>query len=349
MPVIPNLLEHLILLDLNQGPGVMLDFLGAQAFRAVGVAVRLGVFETLAGEPLTAPQVADRIDASDRGTTLLLDALDALGYVRQRDGRYFNTPMAAKWLLRDSPHSFAGGVPFFESMVFERWDYLDESIRRGEPAHTPAEWLAQHPDGYRIYEQGMIAVARMAAGEVVARVRLPSGARRLLDVGGGHGLYSVAFCRKHPGLTATVFDLPEAIVVARETIAAEGMGERVGVIEGDYWLDDPGAGYDVLLLFNVIHAHPPDRNVELLGRLAGMLNRGGLLVIMEQMVGPLPTSTAKALARLQALNYFNDLNAQTYTFDQIAGWLAQTGFVHPRRINLLKTPGFSLALATRAA
>jgi hypothetical protein len=148
-------------------------------------------------------------------------------------------------------------------------------------------------------------------------------------------------------LSATVFDLPQAVEVARETIAAEGMDGQVTAQAGDVWIDDFDTGYDVVLLFNLIHAYLPNKNVELLRKVSGALNRGGLIVIMEQIAGRVFGSTATVLARLQALNYFNDLEAQTYGFEDIAGWLAQTGFVNPHQINLLKTPGFSLVLGTK--
>ena len=63
----------------------MLDFLGAQAFRAVCVAVKLGVFETLSGGPLMAAEIARQIKAYERGTTLLVEALEALGYIKETD------------------------------------------------------------------------------------------------------------------------------------------------------------------------------------------------------------------------------------------------------------------------
>src|SRR5574341_1398704 len=347
MPIRPNFIERLILLNLNQGPGLMLDFLGAQAFRAVCVAVKLGVFEALSGGRLTAVETARLIEADERGTTLLLEALKALGYVKRKDSLYVNTPMTTKWLLRNSPTSLADGIPFFESMVFDRWGHLDESIRRGKPAIYGSEWLDQHPDGWRIYQEGMIAIARMAADEVVAKVKIPPTASRLLDVGGGHGLYSIKFCRRYPDLSATVFELPQALDLARETIAAEGMGTRVTAQEGDFWINDVGAGYDVVLLFNVIHAYLPDKNTELLRKIFGALNAGGLIVIMEQIVSKVFGATAKALARLQALNYFNDLEAQTYEFNEIAGWLTKVGFTNIGRSNLRKTSGFSLILGTK--
>ena len=348
MPVIPNVVERLMLLNLNQGPGLLLDFLGAQAFRALCVAVKLNIFETLNGGQLTAAETARLIEADERGTTLLLEALESLGYIEKKDGHYVNTPMTVKWLLCNSPTSLATGIPFFESMVFDRWGHLDQSIRLGKPAIPGSEWLDQHPGGYRIYEEGMMAAARITADEVVARVKLPATAYRLLDVGGGHGLYSVRFCQRYPKLSATIIDLPEALKVAREMIAAERMGDRVNVREGDFWVDDVGAGYDVALLFNVIHAYLPEKNVDLLRKMSGVLNEGGLIVIMEQLTGKVFGSTARALARLQALNFFNDLGGQTYSFNDIASWLTESGFTKPRRITLRKMPGFSLVLGKKA-
>ena len=344
MPIVPNFTERLMLLKLNQAPGPMLDFLGAQAFRVLCVAGRLGVFEALRHGPLTAAEAAWQVGADEWGTRLLLEALVALGYVQREGDGYTNTPMTVKWLLRNSPTSLADGLPFFESMVFDRWQHLDESIRCGRPAVYGFEWLDQQPGRYRAYEEGMLAVARMSADEVVAKVRLRSTTHRLLDVGGGHGWYTIGFCHRYPNLSATVFDLPPALEVAREIIAAEGMGNRVTVHEGNFWTDELGADYDVVLLFNIVHAHSPDQNTELLCKVASVLNPGGLIVILDQTISESSGSIAKALIRLQALNYFNDLGAQTYTFEEIANWLTKASFSNVSRVNLLKTPGFGLVI-----
>lgn len=349
MPIVPNFTERLMLLKLNQAPGPMLDFLGAQAFRVLCVAGRLGVFEALRHGPLTAAEAAWQVGADEWGTRLLLEALVALGYVQREGDGYTNTPMTVKWLLRNSPTSLADGLSFFESMVFDRWQHLDESIRCGRPAVYGFEWLDQQPGRYRTYEEGMLAVARMSADEVVAKVRLPSTAHRLLDVGGGHGWYTISFCRRYPTLSATVFDLPQALEVAREIIAAEGIGERVSVHEGNFWVDDLGTGYDVVLLFNIVHAHSPNQNAELLCKVASVLNPGGLVVVLDQAVTESSGSIAMSLIRLQALNYFNDLGAQTYTFEEITNWLAKAGLGNPRPVNLLKAPGFSLVIGTKTS
>ena len=341
MPIVPNFIERLILLQLNQGPGPMLDFLGAQAFRAACVAQRLGVFEALSDGPLAAVQVARQIEADERGTTLLLEALEALGYVKKKDGRYDNTAMTAKWLPL-----LADGVGWFETELFERWRYLEECIRRGKPSTTIYEWLDERPGSWPDFQAGMIAIARVTADEVVTKLKLPPTARRLLDVGGGHGVYSIKLCRRYPKLTATVFDWPQALEVARKTITAEKMGQQVSVQEGDFWVDDLGKGYDVALLFNIHQAYLPDKNTELLHKVAGALNPGGVIVIMGQISGKVSGPAAKAVVTLTGLMSFL-AGGQSYAFDEVARWLLAVGFTKPRQINLRKSPGIGLVLATR--
>lgn len=341
MPVTPNLLERLVLFRLNLAPAVMLDFLGALAFRTVTAARRLGVFEALSAGPLTAAKVARRIDADERGTTILLEALEALGYVESTHGNYAATAMAAKWLPL-----LGDGIGFCE-MLAERFQDLDESVRRGGPAVDAREWLGQRPDGWREFQAGMVALARMTADGVVAKVRLPATARRLLDVGGGHGLYSIKFCQRYPQLSATVFDLPEGLEVTPAAIAAEGMEGRVSVQAGDFWIDGFGAGYDVALLFNIIHANLPARNVELLQKVAAALNPGGLVVILDQLAGKVRGGTSGAFAALMGLNLFNLTGGQAYGYREIAGWLSAAAFANPHRIGLLKSPGTSLVLGTK--
>ena len=342
MPVIPNLVER-ALFKLNLAPAVMLDFLGAMAFRAVIAARRLGVFEALSTGPMTSAQLARRIQADEHGTNVLLDALEALGYVESRSGRFSATPMAAKWLPL-----LGDGFGFCDVLV-ERLQDADGSVRRGAPAIDAREWLDQRPDGWREFQAGMVALARLTADDIVAKVRLRAGARRLLDVGGGHGLYSIKFCHRYPELSATVFDLPEGLEVTPTTIAAEGMEDRVSMQAGDFWIDSLGTGYDVVLLFNIVHANLPARNVELLQKVARALNPGGLVVILDQLTDKVLGGTSRAFAALMGLNLFNLTGGQAYGSREIADWLGTAGFARPQRIGLIKSPGTSLILATKAA
>ncbi|NIR07513.1 MAG: SAM-dependent methyltransferase, partial [Candidatus Aminicenantes bacterium] len=74
-----------------------------------------------------------------------------------------------------------------------------------------------------------------------------SGRKKLLDVGGGPGTYSIAACRRFPKLKAVVFDLPETIAIANEVIAGEGMQDRVTTRAGNWETDTFGKDNDVVL------------------------------------------------------------------------------------------------------
>jgi len=66
------------------------------------------------------------------------------------------------------------------------------------------------------------------AAEVARRLALLGRAPSLLDVAGGHGWYSAELCRRHPGLRATVLDLPGSAAIGREIIATAGLSDWVG-------------------------------------------------------------------------------------------------------------------------
>ena len=338
MAIIPSFVERLVFRS-NVAPAFMLDYLGAQAFRAGTVAFKLGVFTALNERPRTAADLARDIKVDERGVTLLLDTLDALGYVKKnRSAAYALTPAIGQWLSTFSPQS----VKFFERVVFDWWEHLDESIRQGGSAMPPMDGEA-----IKDLQAGMIALARMAGDEIAARVKLPAGARRLVDLGGGHGLYSIKFCRRHPGLSATIVDASDSLATARAVIAEERMTDRVSLREGNFLTDDIGGGYDVALLFNVVHYHLPDRNTELLAKVTRALNPGGLLVVMDQMPGRVLGPTVKALFRLQALHLFNAVSGQTYTANEVGEWLKAVGLTRPRRIELRTAMGHAVVTATK--
>ena len=230
----------------------------------------------------------------------------------------------------------------YKRQVFDWWDHLGESIRRGGSAMPPMDAAAISD-----LQAGMIALAHMAGDEIAARVKLPKTAKRLVDLGGGHGLYSIKFCRRHPGLSATIVDSPEAFATTRRMLADEQMADRVSLLEGNFLTDEIGAGYDVALMFNVLHYHLPDRNRELLARVARALNPGGVLVVMDQMPGRVFGPTVKALFRLQALHLFNAVSGQTYTAREIAGWLESVGLTRPRRIELRSAMGHTVVTGTK--
>jgi cyclopropane fatty-acyl-phospholipid synthase-like methyltransferase len=180
---------------------------------------------------------------------------------------------------------------------------------------------------------------------VARKLRLPSGARQVLDIGGGHGLYSAALCRRHPGLTATVLDLPGSAAVGREIVAAAGMADRVlfkdgDATAGDLSAGDVGSGYDAVLCFNLVHHLAPDQIPALFGKARDALAPGGTLAVMDAFADP--ARRGSAAANFLGLFVYLSSGSQVHTPAQLRGWLREAGFGVPRRVRVLRIPGLSL-------
>src|SRR5919201_6193762 len=186
--------------------------------RATQVAQRLGVLRELARGPATAAELSERLGLREQGTKLVLDTLCVTGQVRLRSGeRYALTRRGRKWLDPDSPH-YIGGFIEDSWHFWDWWRDLDDPVREGRAVE-----MHDRPDDdphWRSYIQGQYEVARLSSDAVARAVRLPGEPQSLLDVAGGHGEFSMALCRRHDGLSATVVDLPGSARVGREIVAA---------------------------------------------------------------------------------------------------------------------------------
>ena len=317
---------------------------GGMALSGVLIAaVRTGVTERLARQPSTAADLAADLGLGPVPTRLLLDCLRSAGHVTLRGGRYQLSRSSRRWLDPDSGVSVAR----FVAGTADYWDWwsgLDEAARDGKPvAHHDA--LPDDPY-WRRYIYGQLDLARLSAGEVARKVRLPAGARSLLDIGGGHGWYSVQLCRRHPRLTATVLDLPGSAAIGREIIAGAGMAARVTYRDGDAITADLGGGYDAVLCFNLLHHLEPGQIVSLFGKIREALAPGGRLAIMDAFADPGRRSSAAA--NFLGLFVYLSSGSAVRTPEQLRGWLREAGFGAPRRKRVLRIPGQGLYVVRKA-
>lgn len=348
MPVRPNLLERLLLFRLEMAPGPILDLFGAGGFEAVCLAIDVGVFETLSGEPLSASDLATRLEADENGIETLLAFLAAQGYVAEDGGRYRNTSMTETWLTPASKTNVAPWFAFWRDLVFPFWRrHLETTVREGEPPKTIYEWFDEEPGRWETAQRGFRAAASVVVEEVADKLSVPDGPARVLDVGGGHGLFAIELCRRRPDLEAMVFDHPEALDVAREEIAAAGLEDQIAVQGGDYWTDDLGDGYDLALVFNVVHAHHGEANVRLFERVGDALAPGGTVAVLDQFEGTGRTPVGRAGVAFVDLTYLVTLGAAAHPYDDVADWLRAAGFGSVRRTSIRRAgPGNTLVEAT---
>jgi len=272
MPLSPNPLERRMIKS-NEFPVPWVDgFLYWMGGKAVLVASRMGLFDVLAKGPLSISDLAREMEASENGAGVLVSVLECMGYVKREGKRYTNTALSSKWLVSSSPQSLAASMEFIDGL-WDRTSSLEETIRNGKPSVPVWEWMERHPGSYQVAQTHWKGSARMMGPEIAASVQIPPGARRLLDLGGGHGLYTIQFCRANPQLSAVIYDWPGGVEAARETIAEEGMDGRVTTQVGDYMKEAIGSNKDVVFLSNIIHIYGPEQNISLLQKVSQALNR----------------------------------------------------------------------------
>ena len=339
-----NPVERLIA-RLNLAPRPLLETQMAYTLaRLIMIGTKLRVFEAVSDRPASPDEVAARCGLSLVGTEKLLFALAGAGYLRAADGGYALTPVSRKWLLPSSPNSIADKL-LFQFLEWEWMERAEDYVRSGEPLELHSGDLTA--GDWDLYQRGMRAMANAFAGEAVRRMPVPKGAREMLDIGGSHGYYSVALCRRHEGLRSEVLDLPEAVEQAAPLLAAEGMGDRVVHRAGDALTSDLGtAAYDLVLIAQLVHHFSEAQNRELATRVAASLRPGGVFAVLDEF----RPRTAKEAGQVGALlEFYFALTSQsgTWAVEEIANWQRQAGLRPRRPIRFRTIPGVGIQAATK--
>lgn len=313
---------------------LLVAFWGMESSRALIAAVELGVFDALAEKPQTAEQLADGLDLDAAGTEALLNALNGFGYVKRRGGRYSLRRSAKRWLTSGAKTSLSKPFGLLHLLWGEFGD-LDERVRSGgaRDFHRPE----RSAEFWRRYEEGLGAAARLTAGSIARAVRFDRPPSRLLDVGGGHGMFSAAFCRRYPDVHATVLDLAPAAQVGRTLVAAEGLAQRIAYEEGDLLEGEWGSGYDCVLVFNVLHVlSEPD--AELACRKAyDALAPGGTLVVVDSAHSG-SSGDIDIVGGGSELLFYTINSTRAYSEERMLAWVRGAGFELVSTRKLLAMP-----------
>lgn len=151
-----------------------------------------------------------------------------------------------------------------------------------------------------------------------------SGNRRLLDIGGGTGSWSIAVARHCPQLSATVFELPAVAQTAQDRIASVGLEGRIDVCAGDA---GPTRCRRIrrFLVANLAHYWSPEQNRALLHRIRDVAAPGATLLIADFWTDP--THTQPVAAALMAGEFAVHLeHGDVYSVDEGIAWLQDTGW-----------------------
>ena len=347
MPIRPNLWESVAFFTLNAAPGPILDLGAALVFHTLSTALELDIFEALQERPASAAEVAQAQGLHERGTRHLLEALAAVGYVAERNGRYHNTGMTEKWVLDGRAIDLQAAMTSWGVFMRELWPQAPEIVRSGEREFDFYAFTAGRPGLSHAHQRMMQSSANLVGADIVKKVALPERAGRLLDVGGGHGQFAVAFCRAHPQLRARILDGESALAAARQNVAEAGLAKRIELYAADLWEAKWGTDWDLILLFNLVHHFDLETNARLLEKAHAALRAGGKVAIFDQMAGEVAGSATEALVRLVSFMYYLFADGRTFSREELTSLLGGAGFRNIRFHALRRAPGNGLMVAER--
>ena len=301
---------------------------GFMASKALFAALDFDLFTRVAHGVNLAAALAKAIGIPENRLVTLLTALKSLGLIAEREGRLSNAPAASRFLVAGSPGDFRDYVRVVNgAFQYESFRHLSTALR-GERIFAdkgPYEGLiysagiggdqfssAQHT--------GSLGPARLMAKRVNLGDR-----EQLLDVGGGSGAYTLAFCRANPLLKATILDFPETVETARKYAQQSGLTDRVAHLAGNAVTTDWPKGHDVVLMSYVWSAVGGNDIAVLARRAFDALPPGGMVLVHDFMVDNARERPPFAAWYLLG-SVFDNPNAVCLTPDYIEGALKQAGF-----------------------
>jgi SAM-dependent methyltransferase len=315
---------------------IMRSARGFMASRILLSGAELDLFTLVASKSATAEEIAAAKKVDLRGITILLDALTALGFLIKENNQYLTESSIGALLSSDRPDSVLPMI-LHAATLWKTWSQLTDIVS-GKVTPGLGETGALGKENYKAFIGAMHAVGSRFAPEVVAAIK-PGTARRLIDVGGGSGTYTLAFLREYPEMRGTLFDLPQVVDLARERAQNAGMLDRITLIEGDFYQDELPGGHDMALVSAIIHQNSLDQNRELFHKVYRALKPGGRIVVRDHVMSADRTKPLEGA--VFAVNMLSGTSGgRTYTFNEISAGLSDAGFVD---INLIQTKGmFSL-------
>lgn len=256
--------------------------------QVLAACVATGLFDLLAGTPLSLADIAVRTDLPPAGALRLLRAAAALDLVQPLSGD--------RWTLGPAGAALRGNYGITEMIAHHHLLYADLAdpvalLRSGggggalggfwRYAGAPGAGDAAQVAAY----SGLMAASQPLVAAQILDAYPFAAHRRMLDVGGGEGRFVESVAARVPGLALALFDLPAVGERARERFAAAALAPRV-TVHGGSFLDDPlPPGYDLITLVRVLHDHDDAAALVLLRAVHAALPAGGRLLVAEPMAG----------------------------------------------------------------
>ena len=310
-------------------------------------AIGLEIFTKLRDGKQSAAWIASQLGANPTHTKEILDSCVSIGLLEPVADEYQNTDVSASYLVKGEPNYFGEAFTYLASLG-SLFDQVDNAILSGKEMSHEEEFQSED-DETAYWRHYMLAMDQWGGGAqqqlLLENVDL-SGKKKMLDVGAGSGVYTIACCRAYLDLKGVLFDQEKALPIARSIIETEGLSKRISTLAGDYYVDPFGDYYDVVLFSGVLIQEPVDGQLRLLNKAYESMNSGGLVIVQDVLkIGPYTETIPKiALESLVASVFYGGAGGVVSGGDT-AKILTSAGFASPRQIPL---PGvYSMVTAVK--
>jgi 3-hydroxy-5-methyl-1-naphthoate 3-O-methyltransferase len=290
--------------------------------------VDLDFFTWLAGHPSDLPTICRELGLAPRPVDVMLTLFAASGFVARANDVFVVTGTAREHLVDGSPFNLK---PYYASLK-DRPVVRDFSqvLRTGKPANWGGD--RNGFDWHRAMEDDTFARSFTAAmdcrGHYLAQALADAidlrDRERLLDIGGGSGIYACVLAAHHPQLSAIVFDQAPVDRIAATLVAERGCARQVSVRAGSFFTDPWPVHCDAHLFSNVLHDWDAPEVRRLLSLSFASLPVGGLLLIHDaflnaEKTGPLPVAEYSTIL-------MHSTQGRCYSTTEYAEMLADLGF-----------------------
>ncbi|MHB1130499.1 MAG: class I SAM-dependent methyltransferase [Ilumatobacteraceae bacterium] len=282
------------------------------------VAISRGLVKALPG---TAAEIAKRSESDEHATRVVLDVLVSGGLLQNTGGIFSTSALWPNNKLAAQIHHHARSIRAWSMNIDARLDGITEMA--AEPGTGPAR---QQLD---LWLTSMAVGAETSAAEHADTIlsRFPN-AKRILDLGGGHGVYGREFARR--GLDVVLQDRPEVLAIAKENWLK---GSSVTTFAGDFFETLASGEFDVALCFGITHTFSAEKNKNLYSRIARRLSSKGGFAIQTFLRGQHPATPSFAVQML-VVGHGGDTHAE----EDYRSWLTSAGFGHIETIPASEGP-----------
>ena len=323
---------------------------GFWASKALMAAVELELFTKLSGgKQMTLKELQQALEMKARPTDVFASALASLGLLqitKEKEGSerlFANSPISEMFLDKSKASSYMGEIiTMFDKRLYKAWDKLVESLKSNKPVNAAdgggAETIFDQAKSKQAVEEIQKFTHAMQGVSIGPAMQLPkaydfSKHRRMMDIGGGSGVYAIQVVKADPHMIATVLDLEAVCQVAEQYIKIHNLQDKINTKPFDFFKEDIPKGYDVAFLSLILHDYSEEKGIALLKKIYNSLEDDGVVVISEWLLND--EKTGPAASALMGLNMIIETyGGKNYSYAEIVDMLNQAGFKRAERRSL---------------